>query len=233
MVLSTPSRRAPSVLKQSLITSSFILLWGIFYSLAGKNNSPDANESSGEPGAIDSADNPKTNIETPKPQDNKNRSWEQKFDGYINSKLDKNWKMPTKKRIAQFNVALSLFPTVIAAIGIALSTGNTTFLLLAYALYGIFALWVIASRATVASLVYEENDMKVWPIFLGIMVPAIVMGFVSVVLKDLPILNFFISLVLLARIAFISHQHLSLPLSYLQDAEKNGERKNATSSHSR
>jgi len=47
MTSSTSKNKAPSVLKQSLLTSGFILLLGIWHTISGKNNPPDSDERTG------------------------------------------------------------------------------------------------------------------------------------------------------------------------------------------
>lgn len=47
MTSSASKSKAPSVLKQSLITSGFILLLGIWHTISGKSNPPDNDESTG------------------------------------------------------------------------------------------------------------------------------------------------------------------------------------------
>ena len=67
---STSTRRAPSTLKQSLVTSGFILLWGIFHSLTEKSSSP-AHTDGDKPQSVDDI------LETKK-QDS-NSEWFQKI----------------------------------------------------------------------------------------------------------------------------------------------------------
>lgn len=214
MTSSASKSKAPSVLKQSLITSGFILLLGIFHSLTEKSSSP-AHTDGDKPQSVDD------NLETKKQDSNSERF--QKF-----------WRKPVRWKVVSYYIALALLPVVIAAIGAAM-VGTATedsgkyllFFILAYVSYFVFAFWVIVSRATIGKLVYGENDVPVWSIYLWIIVPALVSGVSTAVLKDSPILSFFISLALLALITYKSQRHLSLPLSFLQEAEENSNKEKA------
>ena len=230
MIFSASKSKAPSVLKQSLITSGFILLLGIWHTISGKSNPPDSDESQ----EINPEAATEASTKESKSQKNKDGGWGQKFNDYINGKIDKIWKSPTKTKVVSYDIALALFPTTIAAIGTAMVGIGTEdsgkylpFFILAYVSYFVFALLVIASRATIGKLVYGENDVTGWPIYLWIIVPALVSGASTAVLKDSPILSFFISLALLALITYKSQRHLSLPLPFLQEAEENSNKEKA------
>lgn len=227
MIFSASKSKAPSVLKQSLITSGFILLLGIWHTISGKSNPPDSDESQ----EINPEAATEASTKESKSQKNKDGGWGQKFVDYINGKIEKTWKPPTKAKVVSYDIALALFPTTIAAIGTAMvgigTEDSGKFFILAYVLYFVFAFWVIVSRATIGKLVYGENDVTGWPIYLWIIVPALVSGASTAVLKDSPILSFFISLALLALITYKSQRHLSLPLSFLQEAEENSNKEKA------
>lgn len=234
MIFSASKSKAPSVLKQSLITSGFILLLGIWHTISGKSNPPDSDESQ----EINPEAATEASTKESKSQKNKDGGWGQKFVDYINGKIEKTWKSPTKAKVVSYDIALALLPVVIAAIGAAIGAamvGTATedsgkylpFFILAYVLYFVFAFWVIVSRATIGKLVYGENDVTGWPIYLWIIVPALVSGVSTAVLKDSPILSVFISLALLALITYKSQRHLSLPLSFLQEAEENSNKEKA------
>lgn len=208
MTSSASKSKAPSTLKQSLVTSGFILLWGIFHALTEKSSSP-AHTGGDKPQSVD--DNLKT-----KKQDS-NSEWFQKI-----------WRKPVRWKVVFYDTLVALLPVVITALGISMTVlseyeplmpwGNIIRFIVVYLVYGILVVVVFQIRR--AALFYSgetEKQEKLIILFL-IVALALLAGVLQHTLGARPLTNLAINLVLSAAVALLSQASLSLPSKYEQDA---------------
>ena len=106
MIFSASKSKAPSVLKQSLITSGFILLLGIWHTISGKSNPPDNDESTGlkdDGEHQDSTVNDKNS--DPRGKDEKAK--------WIRTKKNESKTQPCGRKVWLYEFTLSIFPTIL------------------------------------------------------------------------------------------------------------------------
>lgn len=144
---------------------------------------------------------------------------EKKLNRRVNGWLWRKWETPTGLKVLIYDILLSLFPTVAATIATALMEKNIAFLGFSYLLYVLFVVGVIMSRRIIAIQIYRESDLKIEPISLGIVTPALATVAVNYLLEDQMVVSLVITLGLTAIIALFSQLHLALPKEYRQRAE--------------
>ena len=142
-----------------------------------------------------------------------------KFDRRVNGWLWRKWETPTGKKVLKYDISLSLFPTVTAAIAVAVMENNMVLFGLSYFLYGAFVIGIIMSRRIIAMQVYGKTDLAAKPILFGVISPALATGVVQHLLENQMVVSLFITLGLAAMIALFSQLYLALPKKYRQKAE--------------
>lgn len=142
------------------------------------------------------------------------------FDHRVNGWLGRRWKTPTGLKVLIYDISLSLFPAVTAAVATAIMKSNLPFLFFTYLLYIGFVVLVIMSRRIIALQVCGKSDLSLQAIAIGILIPALATGVVQFLLEGQMILNLGITLVLAAVIAGFSQLYLALPKEYRQKAEE-------------
>lgn len=208
MTSSASKSKAPSVLKQSLVTSGFILLWGIFHSLTEKSSSP-AHTDGDKPQSVDD------NLETKK-QDS-NSEWFQKI-----------WRKPARWKVVFYDTLVALLPVVITALGVSMTVlseyepltpwGNIVRFIVFYLLYGILVVVVFQIRRAALFYSRETEKQEKCTIPFLIVALALLAGVLQHCLGARPLTNLAITLVLSAAVALLSQAYFHLPLKYEQDA---------------